>query len=57
MRTNLKPHAMAFAFCLTALLTLASEHAWANRYYAPELGRFIKHEGMGVWRYGRVHSP
>jgi hypothetical protein len=30
---------MAFVFCLATLLTLASEHAWANRYYAPGLGR------------------
>jgi hypothetical protein len=39
MGTNHKTHAVTFAFCLVTLLTLASEHAWANRSYAPGLGR------------------
>ncbi|MBI1927091.1 hypothetical protein HYR99_22965 [Candidatus Poribacteria bacterium] len=57
MRTNHKTCAATFAFCLVALLTFASELTWANRYYAPGLGRFISRdavgyaEGMNLYEY------
>jgi hypothetical protein len=39
MRTNHKTCAATFAFCFVTLLTFATEHAWANRSYAPGVGR------------------
>ena len=46
-------------FCAACAMGAASSSAWANRYYSPEMGRFVSRdpvgykEGMNLYQYVR----